>query len=193
MTRAIVRVRPAQADDVEAVVALVRAADLRTGTRAVPDDELAARVRTLFADDGRVFLVAVDDDDAVAGLLAARHEPAGAVDLTPVLHISHLVVRPDERRRGAGRALLTAAVQIAEQAGAEHVLATVAAASREGNRYLARIGFAPLVLQRIAPVGVLRRSLGMNDAGSRMAVLRRARMARAQRAGFGSRAAARPS
>lgn len=193
MTRAIVRVRPAVTDDVDAVVALLRSAALRTETRPVPDAELAQRVTGMFADATRVFLVAVDDDDAVAGLLAARHDAAGAVDLTPVLHISHLVVRPDERRRGAGRALLTAAVQLAEQAGAEHVVATVAAASREGNRYLARIGFAPLVLQRIAPVGVLRRSLGMNDVGSRTAVLRRARMVRAQRAGFGSRVVTRPS
>lgn len=191
MTRAIVRVRPAQPGDLAAVVELVRSADLRTSTRTLCDDELSARVADLLTDAERVLLVAVDDDDAVAGLLAARHDAAGAVDLTPVLHISHLIVRPGERRRGAGRALLIAAVQIAEQAGAEHVVAGVAAASREGNRYLARIGFAPLVLQRIAPVGVLRRSLGMNDVGSRMAVLRRARLARAQRGGLGARAAVR--
>ena len=193
MTRAIVRVRPAETSDIGLVVDLLRSADLRTGTRVVPDAELTDRVTALLCDDTRVVLVAVDDDDAVAGLLLARHDAAGAIDLTPVLHVSHLVVRPHERRRGAGRALLTAAVQIAEQAGAEQVVAGVAAASREGNRYLARIGFAPLMLQRIAPVGVLRRSLGMNDVGSRTAVLRRARMARAQRAGFGSRSAARPS
>lgn len=193
MTRAIVRVRPAETSDIDAVVDLIRSADLRTGTRAVPDDELGARIADLLLDPTRTFLVAVDDDDAVAGLLAARHDAAGSFDLTPVLHISHLIVRPNERRRGAGRALLTAAVQIAEQSGAEQVVAGVSAASREGNRYLARIGFAPLVLQRIAPVGVLRRSLGMNDVGSRMAVLRRARMARAQRNGFGTRTAARPS
>jgi hypothetical protein len=64
-----------------------------------------------------------------------------------------------------------------------------AAGSREGNRYLARIGFAPLVLHRIAPTSTLRRSLGMTDVAGRMAVLRRARLARAQRAGFAARAA----
>jgi hypothetical protein len=38
---------------------------------------------------------------------------------------------------------------------------------------------------------VLRRSLGMSDAAGRTAVLRRARMVRAQRAGFAARAVGR--
>ena len=122
-------------------------------------------------------------------MLAARDDDIGAVDLTPVLHVTHLVVLPGHRRRGIGRALLTAAVQLAEERGLEHVLSTAAAGSREGNRYLARIGFAPLVVHRIATTSTLRRSLGMTDAAGRMASLRRARLARAQRAGF----AARPS
>jgi hypothetical protein len=49
---------------------------------------------------------------------------------------------------------------------------------------MARIGFAPLVVHRIAPTSALRRSLGMTDVAGRMAVLRRARLVRAQRAGF---------
>ena len=67
------------------------------------------------------------------------------------------------------------------------MLATAAAGSREGNRYLARIGFAPLVVHRIAPVSALRRSLGMTDVGDRLAVLRRARRIRAERTGFAAR------
>lgn len=191
MTRAIVRVRPALPHDTEAITALVRVADLRTNTRPVTDAALTDRIATLLGDETRVVLVAVDDGDEVAGALVARHDAVGALDFTPVLRVSHLVVRPGERRRGAGRALLTAAVQIAEQAGAEHVVATVSAGSREGNRYMARIGFAPIVCERIAPVSVLRRSLGMNEVSSRMAVLRRARIARAQRSGLAPRPAGR--
>jgi len=96
------------------------------------------------------------------------------------------MVAPSARRRGVGRALLAAAVHLADELGVEHVLATAAAGSREGNRYLARIGFAPLVVHRIAPTAALRRSLGMTDVAGRMAVLRRARLARAERSGFGS-------
>jgi hypothetical protein len=71
------------------------------------------------------------------------------------------------------------------------VLATAAAGSREGNRYLARLGFGPLVVHRIAATSTLRRSLGMTDVVGRMAVLRRSRVIRAQRAGFASRGAER--
>jgi len=122
----------------------------------------------------------------VIGMLAARLDEVGAIDLTPVLHVTHLMVAPGHRRRGVGRSLLAAAVHLAEDAGLEHVLATAAAGSREGNRYLARIGFAPLVVHRIAGTATLRRSLGMTDVAGRMAMLRRARLVRAQRTGFAS-------
>jgi len=139
----------------------------------------------------RVLLVAADDCAAVVGMLAARNDDVGAIDLTPVLHVTHLMVAPASRRRGIGRALLAAAVQLADEAGVEHLLATAAAGSREGNRYLARLGFGPLTVHRIAATSTLRRSLGMTDVVGRMAVLRRSRLIRAQRAGFASRSAER--
>jgi hypothetical protein len=71
------------------------------------------------------------------------------------------------------------------------VLATAAAGSREGNRYLARLGFAPLVVHRVASTSVLRRALGLADAPERMAVLRRARLLRAQRTSIAARSARR--
>jgi N-acetylglutamate synthase-like GNAT family acetyltransferase len=101
------------------------------------------------------------------------------------------MVDPEHRRRGIGRALLAGAVHLADEQGFEHVLTTAAAGSREGNRYLARIGFAPLVVHRIASTTTLRRSLGMTDVAGRMAMLRRARLVRAQRTGFAARAARR--
>jgi GNAT superfamily N-acetyltransferase len=191
-----VRVRPATENDVPAVVTLVQSIDTSTGLfsgRPLQDpsfEHLAERLQQIVASD-RLLLVAADDTGTVVGMLAARHDEIGAIDLTPVLHVTHLMVAPGHRRRGVGRALLAAAVHVADEGGVEHVLATAAAGSREGNRYLARIGFAPLVLHRIAPTATLRRSLGMTDVAGRMAVLRRARMARAQRAGFATRAVSR--
>jgi N-acetylglutamate synthase-like GNAT family acetyltransferase len=102
--------------------------------------------------------------------------------------VSHLLVTPKFRRRGVGRSLLAAAVHLADEQGLDHVLATAASGSREGNRYLARLGFAPLVMHRVAPTTVLRRSLGMSDMPERMAVLRRARMVRSGRTGVAARA-----
>jgi ribosomal protein S18 acetylase RimI-like enzyme len=196
VSRVHIRVRPAIEDDIPDLVALVQTIDTSTGMfsgRPLQDQStphLTKRFAQILRSD-RVLLIAAEESGSVVGMLAARDDAVGAIDLTPVLHVTHLIVAPGHRRRGIGRSLLAAAVHLAEDAGVEHVLATAAAGSREGNRYMARIGFAPLVVHRIAPTSALRRSLGMTDVAGRMAVLRRARMVRAQRGGFASRAAGR--
>ncbi len=196
MSRVNVRVRPANEDDIPALVALVQSIDTSSGMfsgRPLQDQStqhLTERFGQILRSE-RVLLIAADEAGGVVGMLSARDDAVGAIDLTPVLHVTHLVVAPGHRRRGIGRSLLAAAVHLAEDAGVEHLLATAAAGSREGNRYLARIGFAPLVVHRIAPTSSLRRSLGMTDVAGRMAVLRRARMVRAQRGAFASRAVGR--
>lgn len=190
MSRASVRVRPAELADVPALVELTRSVDLVSGTfsgRSLLDDRvehLARRYEEILNEGERRLLVAVDDSaHALVGLLVARHDEIGAIDLTPVLHVTHLIVAPKQRRRGVGRTLLAAAVAHAEERGCDRILATAASGSREANRYLARLGFAPLVVHRIASTSALRRSLGMSETAERMAVLRRARLIRAQRAG----------
>lgn len=197
MSRACVRVRPASTDDVPALVDLVQRLDTASGVfSGKPLDDataghLAERLTAILQESDRTLFVAVDEAGAIQGLLATRLDAIGAIDLTPVLHMTHLMVVPGQRRRGIGRTLLAAAVHFAEEQGLEHVLATAAAGSREGNRYLARLGFAPLVLHRVATVSALRRSLGLTDAAGRTAVLRRARLMRAQRGGFNARPASR--
>jgi len=197
VSRVNVRVRPATLDDVDALSTLVQSIDTTTGPfsgkplQDASSEHLAARFAQIVEHSDRRLLVAVDESGAVVGMLATRRDDVGAIDLTPVLHVTHLMVAPAARRRGVGRALLAAAVHLADELGVEHVLATAAAGSREGNRYLARIGFAPLVVHRIASTATLRRSLGMTDVAGRMAVLRRARLVRAQRTGFAARTARR--
>jgi GNAT superfamily N-acetyltransferase len=180
-------VRPVDLDDVADLVTLTRGFDLSAGTfsgRPLQDpgaEHLRARFDEIIRDGERTLLVAVDDALGIVGLLVLRCDKIGAIDLTPVLHVSHLLVDARYRRRGVGRQLMSAAVHYADEHGMEHVLATAAAGSREGNRYLARLGFAPLVTARLASTSVLRRSLGMADAPDRMAVLRRARLVRGSR------------
>jgi GNAT superfamily N-acetyltransferase len=192
----MVRVRPATRDDIPDLVQLLQHVDLSSGMYSgrplqdASETHLAEQFGKIL-DSDRWLLVAADEGGTVVGMLAAKPDSVGAVDFTPVLHVTHMMVDPAHRRRGVGRALLAAAVQLADEQGVEHVLTAAAAGSREGNRYLARIGFAPLVVHRIASTSTLRRSLGMTDVAGRMAVLRRARLVRAQRAGFAARTARR--
>ncbi|MEP6598225.1 MAG: GNAT family N-acetyltransferase [Actinomycetota bacterium] len=121
-------------------------------------------------------LAAIDDVSGdVVGLVLVMDDEVGAVPRSPALHVSHLVVARKHRRRGVGRALLAATVQLAEQRGIDHILASAATTSRDANRYLARLGFAPYVARRIAPTAVLRRSLGLAGGSDRLALIRRVR------------------
>lgn len=196
MSRVNVRVRPATHDDIPSLVQLLQQIDLTSGLFSGKPlhDPSVAHLTERFGevlDSDRCLLIAADEAGTVLGMLAAKPDDVGAIDLTPVLHVTHLMVDPEHRRRGIGRALLAGAVHMADEQGFEHVLSTAAAGSREGNRYLARIGFAPLVVHRIATTATLRRSLGMTDVAGRMAMLRRARLVRAQRTGFAARASRR--
>jgi GNAT superfamily N-acetyltransferase len=193
VSRINVRVRPADLADVPGLVALTQSVDITSGTfsgRPLLDqtaEHLASRLTDIIREGTRTLLVAVDDMGRMVGLLVARQDEMGAIDLTPVLHVTHLLVLPKQRRRGVGRLLLIAAVHLADERGMDHIMATADAGSREANRYLARLGFAPLVLRRIAATGVLRRTLGMAEAPERMAVLRRARLVRASRTSLAAR------
>ncbi|MDT4972103.1 MAG: hypothetical protein QOG22_2246 [Pseudonocardiales bacterium] len=188
-----VRVRPADLSDISGLVALAQSLDLTAGMfsgRPLVDttaEHLGERFAEIIGEGNRTLLAAVDDAGGIVGLLVARQGEVGAIDLTPVLHVSHLMVAPKQRRRGVGRMLLTAVVHLADERGVDHVLATAGSGSREANRYLARLGFAPLVVHRIAATSVLRRALGMADAPEQIAVLRRARLVRANRTGFAAR------
>ena len=194
MSRACVRIRPAEHADVKDLTALIESVDTTSGVfsgRAMLDRDpthLQLRLEEILDEAVRTLLVAVDDPSGdIVGLLVAKLDEIGAIDLTPVLHITHLLVAPKQRRRGVGRLLLAGAVHLAEERGVDRVLATAASGSREANRYLARLGFAPLVVHRVASTAALRRSLGLTDTSERMAVLRRARLVRAHRNGITAR------
>jgi ribosomal protein S18 acetylase RimI-like enzyme len=183
-------VRPAQTADSAELARLAASVEVAGGmSRAVQGadlDQLTHRFAELATDDQRTLLVAVDEvSSEIIGLLVARPDEIGGIELAPVLHVTHLIVAPGQRRRGIGRALLAESVHIADERGYDRIVATAGAGSREANRYLARLGFAPMVVHRVATVAALRRSLGIVDAPQRIAILRRAKL---QRIGQGTRA-----
>jgi ribosomal protein S18 acetylase RimI-like enzyme len=193
VSRVGVRIRPAELRDAPELGRLARATSSEAsvlasrGIEACGQDVLVARIAALIADPSRSVLVAVDDtlgehDDQIVGLLVARPDEFGALDLVSALQVSHVIVRQSVRRRGVGRALLAAVVHVAEERGYERIVVAVTSNSREANRYFARLGFAPVVTQRAASTAALRRSLGISDAVSRAAALRAARLAPLRRA-----------
>jgi ribosomal protein S18 acetylase RimI-like enzyme len=181
MTRSQTRVRAARPEDLTRLVELAETDDLSAAVTAVRfsaghDGHLQDRFAALLAANACAVFVAIDDSSGdIAGMIVLDDSDAGIVLPVPVLVISYLLVDKAYRRRGTGRALLSMALHVAEQRGVDHVVASAIAASRDGNRYLARLGFAPLVVRRIAPTSVLRRSLGMADVPDRLAVMRRVR------------------
>jgi ribosomal protein S18 acetylase RimI-like enzyme len=168
VSRFRVRVRTASSDDVDELVALVGSmTDLglvrgRRVARSWPDGFRIQCERVLADPEHRV-VVAVDETSAVVGAAVFAADTAGGLLDPPSVYVSHLLVAPAHRKRGAGRALVSAAAGYAEELGVDSVVVAVAPTTRDANRFFARLGFAPQVIRRIAPVAGLRRALASAD------------------------------
>lgn len=101
------------------------------------------------------------DGPRLAGLAVVRIAQPDPLSPTRVLQLSNLVVSASHRRRGIGHALVAAAADYADQRGVDHVAAGVYPSLRDANRFFARVGFAPITVERIAPVTALQRRLGV--------------------------------
>ena len=173
-SRSRVQTRTARPADLPAVLALVRqhradahAHEVLTGQ--TPGAAAAAGFRRLLASaDHRVVLAVLPGPNATAGGAAGEvavglailgTDPLAALLGTPQVTVDNLVVHREHRRRGVGAALLAAAAGYARETGAAHVVAAVGGHEAERQRFLARMGFAPLTTRRIVTVESLTRSL----------------------------------
>ena len=173
MPRTPVSTRPATVADVPLLVALW--GELRhVGARAeravnpmsVPD--VSARLaEAIVSPDCRVVVATADDQ--VAGMAVLREMHPDPLSVHRVVQVSHVIVSSGKRRRGVGHALLAAAADFAEERQIEHVAAGVYPSLRDVSRFFARLGFAPVMVHRVAPVAVLRRRLGGRATPSSMA------------------------
>ena len=163
MFRSPVGIRDAAPEDAAALVevwgALARAAPPGRGRRARARQEAAAAIARIAADPDQRLVVARIDD---AG--RRRRAPDARARCRPVhsdtaVYVMHLQVLEGFRRHGVGRALLEATVTWAEEKDTAHVVAAASVASRDANRFMARLGLGQVAVVRGATVAALRAKL----------------------------------
>ena len=184
MPRPAVLTRPAVVADVPVLVSLW--GELRqVGGRAeravnpLAVSDVADRFHKTVEDPTcRVVLACVQGRPAGMAVLRAVH-PDPLSD-SRVVQISHVVVHSTFRRRGVGHALIAAAVEFADERHVEHLASGLYPSLRDASRFYARLGFAPAVVHRVAPVSLVRRRLGLDTGSLRVenVVRRRSRLRR---------------
>ena len=174
MARSVVTVREAVPADVPALVRLWE--ELRDeGLRRRPNggetrEQAAGRIELALADRDSRVVVAVYEDEVIGMAQLVRTRATLLYDGTSV-ELSAMHVAHRHRRRGAGKALVTAALGYADELAVDSIVVSVFPQHRDSNRFYARLGFAPFVVRRVAPVAALRRRLGTPEG--RAALLRR--------------------
>jgi GNAT superfamily N-acetyltransferase len=162
MVRCSVTICDAAPDDATALVAVWAASADRAGN--VPDaaahaaQEAAAAIARIAADPDQRLLVARVDDQ-VAGAVHLLRAPVSPVHSDTAVYVMHLQVIEALRRHGVGRALMEATVGWAEEKDTEHVIAAASVASRDANRFMARLGLGQVAVVRGATVPALRAKL----------------------------------
>lgn len=167
MRRAIVSAREAVDADIPELLELfdqLRAAGPRRSVPMPTDpstmrEAAAERFAAVIADPQQRLLVA-EDGEGLAGMVLCSIGTSSTLATAPAVVLSHLTVAANSRRAGVGRVLVAAATQWAAECDVDHVRVAVYASSREANRFFARLGFAPVSVNRVAPVAGLRRILG---------------------------------
>ncbi|MFV0425658.1 MAG: GNAT family N-acetyltransferase [Beutenbergiaceae bacterium] len=155
-------VRTVTAQELPQVVSILRAAraDSPLGPQLCsPESEtLQEQLAAWCSLPGAQLLVAVVADDIVGAALTQRIDANLFSDAT-FIQLEALYVDAGSRRRGVGRALMHAVAQFAADESASHVVTMPLAGSRSEQRFLARLGFAPVGTRRIAETPALVRRL----------------------------------
>ena len=130
-------IRPAAEPDAEALAPLLAA----LGYPAAPG-AIVARLRRVAAYPGPVVaLVADAGDGSLLGIVTAHVFPTVHAD-APAAWLTMLVVAPEARGRGVGRALVRAAEQWASTQGAAKIAVTSGAQRADAHRFYEGLGYA---------------------------------------------------
>lgn len=161
MGRSAVTTRDAGPEDLDQLAELW-GTNLR-GTDGRVDLEVVL-ARSTARPDQRIVVAECDGEFAGAVLLVTT--TVSPLNLQQVVHLVHPTVLPPFRRRGAGCALVEAAVALAEERGIEEIGTAALSASRDANRFMARLGLSTRATLRLAPTALVRGRLNAMRPGT---------------------------
>jgi GNAT superfamily N-acetyltransferase len=157
MSRIPVTLREAVVDDARFLAELWRVS-VRKVDIADQVADLEAIVKNAAESPEERVLIAEYDGER-AGAVYLRLTTVTPLNLEPAMQVIHPAVLPAFRRRGVGRTLVDAAVVFAEERGIAQVVTAAQAASRDGNRFLARLAMGQHAVLRLAPTHLVRAKL----------------------------------
>lgn len=165
MTRSSVVLREATAADVVALAEVWGGVLRRAEPHEQRDD--VRRIVAETAQEPAARIVVAEYDGTVAGAVYLSATTLTPINLEPAVMAVSPHVLPGFRRHGVGKALMEAAVAFAEEQGVGHLATAAASASRDGNRFMARLALAPQAVLRVAPVHAVRAKLSPQRGGAR--------------------------
>lgn len=137
-------------------------------------------------------VVVVEYGGEVAGAVFLRLTTMSPINLEPCVQAIQPRVFDHCRRHGVGRALMDAATSFAEESGVLHVTTAVPATSRDANRFMARLGLAPVATVRAVPTSLARSRITPPAVGGGRSVPRVLAARRSQRRARGGAELAAP-
>lgn len=157
MSRHLVTLRNAVPDDVEFLRELWADVVRRADATDQSEDLHTVIGAAGLTDDDR--LVVAEYDGQPAGAVYLRATTVSPINLERVVQAVSPHVSPQFRRHGIGSALMDAAVTFAEERGIGHVGAAATSASRDSNRFFARLSMGPQAVLRVATTHAVRLKL----------------------------------
>jgi GNAT superfamily N-acetyltransferase len=154
MSRTVLVPRIARLEDAP-VLAELWSDVLRRADRAEQVADLELVIKAAAASPEQRFVV-VEYDGQVAGGVYLRLTTLSPINLEPCVQSIQPRVFDEFRRNGVGRALMDAATTFAEENGVLHMTTAVPAQARDVNRFMARLGLAPVATMRLAPTALVR-------------------------------------
>jgi predicted N-acetyltransferase YhbS len=135
-------VRPATEQDTEAVARLASTLGYATGL-----EEMARRLRTVLASNSDLVVVAVDASNKVVGWLQAH--AAHIIESGFRVEITGLIVSPESRRCGVGKALVAEAERWAMAKSAEAIVVRSNVQREESRLFYPALGYTPTKTEKV--------------------------------------------